>query len=181
MLIASYIATRPGFQGLMNRLIRRRFGGKFFSNGEASHCEVVFEPSDDVGHLMPDGTCAPDANGALWCASASAADHMPEWSLRRVGKVGGVRFKRINVQSANWELSPYPRDPLKAAKWFNDNEGKAYDWGSILGFFSWFFSFAKAATTNRWVCSSAVAASGGYLRPDLYHPALMRSMFGSKE
>ncbi len=181
MLLASYTATRPGYQGLMNRLIRRRFGGKFFSDGEASHSEVVFQPGDGVEKYMPDGTCEPDANGALWCASASAADHMPEHSPRRVGKIGGVRFKRINVNTEKWELAPSDHDPVAAAEFFVEHAGKPYDWSNILGFFSWLFSFAKEATDHRWVCSSAVAAAWGYRRADLFHPPLLRAMFGSHQ
>lgn len=72
MKLASYKATRPGLQGVANRLIRWRLRGPY------SHNELVFEPGDGVAALMPDGTCAADARGALWCASSVAAeqDHM---------------------------------------------------------------------------------------------------------
>ena len=77
MLLASYKSTRPGLQGLANVLIRLRLGGIY------SHCELVFQPGDGVDHLMPDGTTAPDENGALWCVSsggtASPCSATPFW------------------------------------------------------------------------------------------------------
>ncbi len=80
MLIASYKSTRPGLQGIANRLIRLRLRSIY------SHCEVVFEPLDNVGHLMPDGSCAPGPDGALWCASSVAAEALPAHSPRRAAQ-----------------------------------------------------------------------------------------------
>ncbi len=58
MLLASYTSTRPGIQGIANRLIRWRL------DGLTSHSEIVFTPFDGVDDLMPDGSAAPDADGA---------------------------------------------------------------------------------------------------------------------
>ena len=68
MLLAFYKSTRPGLQGVANRVIRLRLRSIY------SHCEVVFEPQDGVGHLMPDGSCEPGPAGELWCASSVAAE-----------------------------------------------------------------------------------------------------------
>ncbi len=65
MLLASYTSTRPGLQGVANRVIRLRLSGLY------SHNELVFFPGDGVDHLMPDGTCEP-IDGAYWAWSSVA-------------------------------------------------------------------------------------------------------------
>ena len=152
MKLASYKSTRPGLQGLGNIAIRLRLRGPY------SHSEVVFEAGDGVDHLMPDGTCAPDANGALWCASSVAFERLPPWSRRRAMRSGGVRFKRIVINPDHWDVLPYRRDPVAAAQWFVDNEGSLYDWQLIIGFLVWFIP-EKPGRVN---CSEACAAAGGY-------------------
>lgn len=151
MRIASYKSTRPGLQGIANRLIRRRLRGPY------SHNEVVFEPGDGVDHLMPDGTCAPDATGALWCASSVAAERLPEWSPRRAGSVGGVRFKRITIDPDRWDVRRVDRSPLEAAQWFKQHQGDLYDWQLIAGFLAWFIPHKASRRT----CSEACAAALG--------------------
>ena len=76
MQLASYVGTRRSLMGIGNRLIRLRLSGlkealKTDASLDqtvlrASHSEVVFEPGDGVDHLMPDGTCEPNAKGELW-------------------------------------------------------------------------------------------------------------------
>lgn len=150
MLIASYKVTRPGLQGLANRVIRLRLRSIY------SHTEVVFEPGDPVGHLMPDGTTARGADGSLWCASSVAAEALPEHSPRRAGKVGGVRFKRIVLNPNHWDVRRVAlNQALGAADWFRAHEGELYDWQLILGFVSWVIPH-KAM---RWTCSEACAAA----------------------
>ena len=107
---------------------------------------------------MPDGTCAPDANGALWCASSVAFERLPAWSRRRAKRSGGVRFKRIVINPDHWDVLPYRRDPVAAAQWFVNNEGSLYDWQLIVGFLVWFIP-EKPGRVN---CSEACAAAGGY-------------------
>lgn len=155
MQLASYKSTRPGIQGWANRLIRLRL------RGEHSHNEVVFEPGDGVDHLMPDGTCAPDAAGALWCASSVAAERLPMFSVRRAGNVGGVRFKRIALDPERWDVVPYRRDALAAASWFRMHEGSRYDWALILGFLAWLLAWLAPERQDRFTCSEAAAAAGG--------------------
>lgn len=149
MLLVSYKSTRPGLQGIANRVIRWRL------NGSYSHTELVFEPHDPVGHLMPDGTAARGADGSLWCASSVAAEALPVHSPRRAGKTGGVRFKRIALDTSRWDLQRVAANPVQAAQWFKQHEGELYDWQLVLGFVSWVIPH-KAM---RWTCSEACAAA----------------------
>lgn len=176
MKVASYLATQAGIEGFTNRLIRWRFAGSFFKDGEASHTEVVFEPGDGVDHLMPDGTTQPDADGAYWCASAVSFERLPAWSHRRAGKIGGIRFKRIRLEPERWEVKPYKHCAKTAAIWFLGHEGAAYDWGQILGFIYWPVACLFPQKEGRWTCSAATAACVGYTRPELFHPAIVRAM-----
>jgi len=158
MLIANYKATRPGLQGLFNRIIRLRLRSQY------SHSEIVFEPGDGVGHLMPDGTAEPDQGGALWCASSVAAEALPAFSTRRPGKTGGVRFKRVALKPSHWDLVRLDCDPVAAAQWFKAHEGELYDWQLILGFVSWLIP----QKSRRWTCSEACAAALGVPKDDAW-------------
>ena len=149
MLLAFYKSTRPGLQGVANRVIRLRLRSIY------SHCEVVFEPQDGVGHLMPDGSCEPGPAGELWCASSVAAEALPAHSPRRAGKTGGVRFKRIALNPDHWDTRQVACSPSEAAQWFKAHEGELYDWQLILGFVSW----AIPQKARRWTCSEACAAA----------------------
>ncbi len=151
MKLASYKSTRPGWQGVANRLIRLRLRGIY------SHNEVVFEPGDGVDHLMPDGTCEPDASGALWCVSSVAAERLPNWSRRRAGQVGGVRFKRISLDPARWDVTDYAANARDAATTAHAHEGDLYDWRLILGYLSWLIP----DQAERWTCSEFCAFVGG--------------------
>ena len=108
MLLASYKSTRPGIQGIANRIIRRRLRGQY------SHSEIVFEPTDMVDALMPDGSAAP-IDGALWCVSSVAAEKLPPWSQTRAGRFGGVRFKRIALSPDRWDFVRLRGDARLAA------------------------------------------------------------------
>lgn len=158
MKLASYKSTRPGLQGIANRIIRLRLRGLY------SHNEVVFEPGDGVDRLMPDGSCAPDANGALWCASSVAAETLPGYSPRRAGKAGGVRFKRIALDPSRWDTQHVACDRAAAAQWFRTHEGELYDWQLVLGFLAWIVP-QKAM---RWTCSEACAAALGVAEGDAW-------------
>lgn len=152
MKLLSYHGTRPGITGLGNILIRVRLRGPY------SHNEVMFEPGDGVDHLMPDGTCEPDATGAYWCASAVGLERLPVWSRRRAGRLGGVRFKRIVPDSARWTAEDTDRDPLQAARWAREHEGSLYDWQFILGFLAWIIPHKK----SRVACCEACAQMLGF-------------------
>ena len=166
MKLAFYLGTRkPWYIGLGNVLIRLRL------RSQISHCELVFEPGDGVDDLMPDGQAMPNALGELWCASASATDPLPEWSPRRAGRRGGVRFKRINVQdSAQWLLVDVPwADARAAALWFKKHQGALYDWQGVFGFIAWIVP-DKA---QRWTCHEACAAALGHPSPSRTDPAAL--------
>lgn len=164
MMLASYHGTRAGLLGLGNVLIRLRLRGRY------SHSEVVFEPGDGVDHLMPDGTCQPDASGALWCVSSTGLEHIPPWSARRPGKRGGVRFKRI-VLGGKWTLDPVS-NPEHAARWAVDNEGRLYDWQLILGFLAW----AVPHKRSRVMCSEACADMLGLGDAWRFDPCVLRAV-----
>ncbi|MBU1352089.1 MAG: hypothetical protein KKB95_09370 [Gammaproteobacteria bacterium] len=151
MLLASYKVTRPGLQGIANRVIRLRLRSIY------SHCEVVFEPEDHVDQWMPDGSAARGGDGSLWCASSVAGERLPETSARRPGRMGGVRFKRIALNPDHWDVRRIASNPAQAAQWFKAHEGELYDWQLILGFVSWVIPHKS----ERWTCSEASAAAQG--------------------
>lgn len=166
MKLASYKGTRPGVQGVLNRIIRRRFLGLH------SHSEIVFEPGDDVDPLMPDGTTSPDAAGALWCVSAVAWETLPAWSAYRAGKRGGVRFKRIALAPDHWDLRPLPgRSPLEAARLARRHEGEPYSWRLIARWAAWYIE--QATQTRQWACSTFCALLLGLRQADRYDPCLL--------
>lgn len=149
--LASYKATRAGWQGWFNRLIRWRFSGLY------SHSEIVFEPGDGVDNFMPDGTCEMTEAGELWCASSVALERLPNWGYR-AGKVGGVRFKRIALDPEKWDLRPLDRDPQFAAEYFILYEGVPYSWRLIVKFVAWFVDLRG---TIQLTCSQACAGALG--------------------
>jgi hypothetical protein len=160
MKLAFFVGKRPWYLGLIRLRLRSRI----------SHCELVFEPGDGVDALMPDGACAPDAQGALWCASSTARQSIPAWSARRPGCTGGVRFARIVLAGPDWITVGLPwasrADKERAALWFKQHQGALYDWQLIAGFVAWLIP-GKA---NRWACHEACAqaldlAGGHRLEP----------------
>ncbi|WP_025915522.1 hypothetical protein [Herminiimonas sp. CN] len=138
MRAAFYKSTRPGMQGIYNRLVR--LGEK----GPHSHCELIF--SDGVA------------------ASASYMD-------------GGVRFKQIDFNDADWDFVELPDHLEPAARqWFTDHEGQAYD---LLGNARFPLIFLPLSRDKSF-CSSAVASalgiSGGWrFGPNALH-SVLRSM-----
>ena len=166
MKFASYHGTRAGLLGIGNWLIRLRLRGRF------SHSEIVFEPGDGVDNLMPDGTCAPDAAGALWCVSSTGLERLPAWSPRRAGRMGGVRFKRIVLTPAKWTLDATDADPLFAAQWADENQGRLYDWRLIFGFVAWVFRNKR----SRVMCSEACAEMLGIADSWRFDPCSLRAV-----
>lgn len=168
MKLASYIGTREGIYGLGNVLIRLRLGG------QESHSEIVFEPGDgpEVAVLMPDGRLEPDANGALWCCSSVGLERIPSHSPRRAGRLGGVRFKRI-ILGKSWALDHTDADPLRAAQWANQNQGRLYDWQSIGRYLLW----VLPSKASRGMCSEVCATMLGVRAEDahLFDPRVLRA------
>lgn len=164
MKLASYKSTRPGLQGLANRIIRFRLRGQY------SHNEVVFEPSDGVGFLMPDGTCE-EVDGAMWCVSSVAAERLPAWSPRRAGAVGGVRFKRIKLDPAHWDVIDFPVDAKYAAFRAKYSQGAMYGWRTILGYLTWLVP----GQAGRVTCSQQSAYLGAFRDPWRFDPCTLHS------
>lgn len=175
MKLASYLSTPSGALGVLNRLIRLRFGGSFIHDGVSSHCEIVFEPGDGVDDLMPDLTTQPDANGAYWCASSTMMDRIPSWSSVRAGKLAGVRFKRIAVHNSKWQLNDLDADERYAALWMHQNEGQVYGYMGVLGFAFWPANFLIRKNIGE-TCASACAKALRYDRGELFHPEILRVM-----
>ena len=165
MKLVSYKATHSGFMGLGNVLIRWRLRGRY------SHSEIAFEPGDGVDELMPDGTCQPDAQGALWCVSSTGLERIPAWSPRRAGKRGGVRFKRIAIKPDHWSVDSLDADPQRAARWARENQGRLYDWQLIIGFLAWLIPQKK----SRVMCSEASAEMLGFEDAWRFDPCSLRS------
>ncbi len=177
MKLASYTGIRPGLQGLGNISIRIRLDTVF------SHSEIVFEPGDGVDHLMPDGTCEPNEQGELWCASSVFSERLPDDSPYRPGKLGGVRFKRIKVDTPNWELLPiHSGYALRSAQWFFDNRGRKYDYRAIAMYMFWMVNlfrkyvlwFIPYDPNKRVMCSESGAASLGVPESERVDPPLLR-------
>jgi hypothetical protein len=164
MLLASYRSTRPGLQGLANRVIRLRLGGLY------SHSEIVFEPGDRVDELMPDHS-AERVAGTLWAASSVALERLPQTSPRRAGEMGGVRFKRIAFAPDLWDLEPLPGDALAAAVWFVAHEGALYDWRLIAKSVAW----CMPEQADRFTCSEAAAAAAQFPEAWRFDPCNLRA------
>ena len=164
MLLATYVGIRPGIQGLGNIGIRIRLDSK------CTHSEVVFEPTDRVDHLMPDGTTQPDENGALWCASSVFAERLPKFSPHRANRIGGVRFKRINTNSDKWVCQKLPKDPEQIAKWFVLNQGVKYDHRLIMKYALWLL---PGNDPDRVMCSESIAKAMGVPEAERIDPAIL--------
>lgn len=171
MKLASYIGIRPGIMGIGSHLIRLRL------RGLVSHTEIVFEPVDGpkVAALMPDGSLEPDVNGALWCYSSVGLERLPERSPRRPGKMGGARFKRINLGGPQWALDPVSADPLHTAQQAVIRQGALYDWQYILSFLGWFIPHKHSRTA----CSEECAAVLGFEDAHRFDPCLLRAVVRS--
>ena len=154
MLLASYKSTRPGIQGIANRIIRWRLRGPY------SHSEIVFEPTDLVDDLMPDGR-ADAVDGALWCVSSVAAERLPPWSQTRAGRYGGVRFKRIALSPDRWDFVRLRGDARMAAVRARMYEGAMYDWQQVAGYASWLIP----DKSSRWSCAELCAQMLGMAEP----------------
>lgn len=173
MLLASYVAIRPGIQGVGNIAIRMRL------DTIHTHSELLFEPGDGVDDLMPDGTTEP-INNEYWCGSSVFGEKMPNHSkdpsnpTRRAGEGGGVRLKRIDVSSNKWMTvridSTYAR---AAAQWFVDNQGVKYDYLLIAKYALWVLPHNK---DDRVMCSESVAAALGITEPHRIDPAMLYNL-----
>lgn len=109
-----------------------------------SHAELVFsdEPVD----------------GKHLCASASARD-------------GGVRFKRIDLDSGSWDVYELPGydafDEAFSRQWFKEHDGLPYDHLGLV----WFVLPIEAFNDpEAYFCSEAIAAALRMRKPHKFHP-----------
>lgn len=167
MLLATYTGIRPGIQGIGNKAIRWRLGTKY------THSEVLFEPQDNVAHLMPDGNIEPDEFGNYWCASSVFGEKLPKYSPTRAGKYGGVRFKRINTTGGEWVHVKLHFDPKKVATWFVLNQGMRYDYSLIVQYAVWLLPGNK---DNRVMCSESIAKAIGLPEAERIDPAILHNL-----
>jgi hypothetical protein len=170
MKLLGYKGNGPGLSGLVDRLIRFRLHGKY------SHVEIMFEPKDCVDDYLPDMKSTP-INGALWCASSSGMDIIPKYSTKRQGKVGGVRFKRINPSPRKWDIIDLPnKDVVNAVKIFNKYEGHPYDYKLALGYLNFFLR----ENPDKLICSEVCAKALGFKDAWRYDPCLLMSTIVSQ-
>ena len=117
--------------------------------GPYSHCELVFELVD---------------NGPSLCISSSPRD-------------GGVRSKRIMLDSESWDIVAVDADVAAAWAWAAEHAHEGYDLMGLIGF-AW---RPESGEQNKWFCSEAVAAMLGYPQswrfdPDLLYCVLKRGI-----
>lgn len=167
MQVASFVGKRKFPYNIGDWLTRFRL------NGNTSHTELVFQPSDgpEVAALMPDSSLEPDSNGALWCYSSVGLERLPDWSPRRAGRLGGARFTRKVIDS-NWEIDDAPGNALEVAKMALCRQGTLYDWQFILGFVVWFVPHKKSRTA----CSEEIATVLGIPEPERFDPCSLRAL-----
>ena len=79
---------------------------------------------------------------------------------------GGVRLKRIDILSGNWDLLEVGGDEQAAVEWFNAHLGAKYDYAGLFGFI-W---RPGRGNRQRWFCSEAVAAALGFEEPWRFDP-----------
>jgi hypothetical protein len=80
---------------------------------------------------------------------------------------GGVRAKRIDLQSGHWDVLPIAGDKQAALAWFRAHEGQGYDWAGVARFaFRWL-----PQGERQWFCSEACAAALGHTQPEAYAPS----------
>jgi len=102
-------------------------------------------PYSHVELIFPDGEAA----------SSSAED-------------GGVRFKTIEFDPANWDIIELPAALYAQAayNWFAIHEHEGYDyWGNAH-----FVVSIIGGNRRRWFCSEAVAAALGIKTPERFDP-----------
>ena len=97
---------------------------------------------------------------------------MPEYSPRRAGKLGGVRFKRINPHNSHWELGEVFGSALYAATWAHKNQGMLYDWQLVIGFLAWFIPNKK----SRVMCSESCAEMLGLRDAHRFDPCALQAV-----
>ena len=84
---------------------------------------------------------------------------------------GGVRSKRINLDSGHWDVVDVAGDKAAAKAWFDARIGRAYDWVGVARFLLPFMSNNK----DQWFCSEAVSEAMGYPDPGRCTPEILHA------
>lgn len=91
---------------------------------------------------------------------------------------GGVRFKRINFDPANWDLIELPgADEAAARAWFEQRQGTGYD---LIGNLR-FVIAPLPDNKQRYFCSEAVLAALGVENPWRFCPNGAHDIFTAME
>lgn len=110
--------------------------------GPYSHVEAVFEAIDGAVNTFN-------------CASSAFLD-------------GGVRFKQITLDAAQWDVIDVPGlDEDRARKWFADHKGEPYD---VRGLVNFIVPFPVGNNPDGWFCDEACGAAIGLTRPASFDP-----------
>lgn len=118
-------------------------------------------PSDPIHWLTHVATCAATLSRYSHCElviegicySASARD-------------GGVRAKRIDLNSGRWDVIEINGDDAFALEWFRSHIGAEYDWTGALRFLFPILRHRRGL----WFCSEACAAALGLPSPWRWTP-----------
>lgn len=91
---------------------------------------------------------------------------------------GGVRFKKIEYSSDNWDFIELPDSLEKfALEWFKEHDGEDYDLFGNLHFIIPLFGDEK----HKWCCSEACATALGIRDAWRFHPnslnAILKTMY----
>ena len=85
---------------------------------------------------------------------------------------GGVRFKAIDFDPANWDFIEISGNEAAARRWFTENEGNGYDlWGNV-GFVIGFVP----DDPRKQSCAESIATALGFAEPWRYSPAILHSV-----
>lgn len=86
---------------------------------------------------------------------------------------GGVRIKRIEFNTKHWDFIELPQElEYDAAVWFSRNQGKAYDFWSVLRFWQGWLPQGK----DKYQCAEAVMAALGYTDAWRFEPNSVASV-----
>lgn len=120
---------------------------RWWTRGPYSHCELVFEyGGEDTPSL---------------CASASLPD-------------GGVRFRRITLDSPKWDIIDIGNENRsRALNWFVDHDDCSYDIQGIFGLIVWRIGHRR----RKYFCSEAIAEALGISDAHTITPNKLHEMF----
>lgn len=112
-------------------------------------CLRTFSPYSHIGIVIGGA----GADGLTTCYSSSGRD-------------GGVRVKRSDLTSGNWDLWPWRADEAVVTEWVCATRGAGYDYLGLLAFvLPW-----RTESSRKFFCSEALAAASGLTKPWVWTP-----------